>query len=326
MTERAAPTLGLIVPCFNEQDALPVTARRLREEIARLIERTKISPASAIYFVDDGSTDATWDVIARLAEDHAEVRGIRLSRNFGHQYAIYAGLMEAEGDALVSLDADLQDDIGVLEDMLDSFAEGRDIVYGIRDDRASDTAFKRRSALAHYWLLEKLGIETVRNHADYRLLSRRAVRFLSRYRETPLYLRGIVPLLGLPSSQVYYRRERRRAGLSKYRFSNMLGLSMHGLTSFSVVPLRLISAVGILVFAVSTMLGCWALWTALWGVETVPGWASTVIPIYLLGGLQLFFLGVVGEYVGRIYIESKKRPLYQVEQRCGAADNSDTAG
>ena len=316
MTEHPTPHLSLVVPCYNEEDALPLTAQRLREELDQLVAAGKASAESKIYFVDDGSRDLTWMSIQSLARQSPSIRGIKLSRNFGHQYALYAGLMEAEGDAIISLDADLQDDVSVLGEMVDAYIAGNDIVYGVREDRAKDSLFKRWSAAAHYWISEKLGVETVRNHADYRLLSRRAIDFLSGFQETQLYLRGMIPLLGLPSTQVLYRREERHAGLSKYGLRNMLSLSVRGITSFSVAPLRAISAIGVIVFIVSLGLGSWALWAALFLPDTVPGWASTVIPIYFLGGLQLFALGVVGEYVGKIYIETKKRPLYQVETRC----------
>lgn len=311
------PVLALVLPCYNEEQILPDTARRLQAELRRLIDAELISGKSRIYFIDDGSSDRTWALIEQLASDDGIFAGIKLARNYGHQYALYAGLMEADADALVSLDADLQDDIGVIEQMLASFRVGNEIVYGVRSDRESDTRFKRYTAKAHYGLLAKMGIETVQDHADFRLMSRRAVSFLSEYREANLYLRGIVPLLGLPSDKVYYSRGERLAGESKYPFTRMLSLSLQGLTSFSILPLRIISGLGLLVFFVALGMGFWALFAALFGPGTVPGWASTVIPIYLLGGLQLLAIGVAGEYIGKTFIEAKGRPLYQVEQRRG---------
>ena len=215
MSEAAVPSLALVVPCFNEERALPITVARLREELTRLENDGKASRNSAIYLVDDGSTDGTWDLIEKFAGEHTAVQGIKLSRNYGHQYALYAGLMEADGDALVSLDADLQDDVGVIAEMLSAYQQGNDIVYGVREDRSSDGAFKRWTALTHYWLSERMGIVTIHNHADFRLMSRRAVEFLRQYREANLYLRGIVPQLGLPSSRVHYRRDERVAGATK---------------------------------------------------------------------------------------------------------------
>lgn len=311
------PVLALVLPCYNEEQILPDTARRLQAELSRLIDAELVSGKSRIYFIDDGSSDRTWALIEQLASGDSIFAGIKLARNYGHQYALYAGLMEADADALVSLDADLQDDIGVIEQMLASYRAGNEIVYGVRNNRESDTRFKRYTAKAHYWLLAKMGIETVQNHADCRLMSRRAVSFLGEYREANLYLRGIVPLLGLPSDKVYYSRGERLAGESKYPFTRMLSLSLQGLTSFSILPLRIISGLGLLVFFVALVMGSWALFFALFGHDTVPGWASTVIPIYLLGGLQLLAIGVAGEYIGKTFIEAKGRPLYQVEQRRG---------
>jgi len=317
MEDEIKTVLGIVVPCFNEEQALPESAARLERELQRLIHDGQVSDRSRIYLVDDGSRDRTWQIIADLAESNPFFAGIKLARNFGHQHALYAGLMEADADAVVSLDADLQDDIAVIEQMLDSFHRGNEIVYGVRESRDSDTFFKRNTARLHYRLLSRMGVGTIPEHADFRLMSRRAVQFLSQYRETHLYLRGIVPLLGLPSDRVYYRRGKRNAGETKYSVVNMLGLSLRGLTSFSVVPLRIISGLGILVFFVSSMLGGWALFATFFGTGVVPGWASTVIPIYLLGGLQLLAIGVAGEYIGKTFIESKNRPLYQVETRCG---------
>ena len=320
MNPTDSPVLALIVPCYNEQQILPMSSRTLQDEMERLISCGLVSPQSHIYFVDDGSDDNTWKLINDLAAQNKLFAGIKLARNYGHQYAVYAGLMEAKADAYVSLDADLQDDIGAIEHMLESFSRGNEIVYGVRENRDSDTFFKRQSANLHYWLLSKMGIKTIPNHADFRLMSRRAVEFLGQYRESNLYLRGIVPLLGLRSDKVYYSRGERLAGDSKYPFSKMLGLSIQGLTSFSILPLRIISGLGVTVFLIALALGGRALYAAVWGVGTVPGWASTVIPIYLLGGLQLLAIGVAGEYVGKTFMQSKDRPRYLIEQRLGLDD------
>ena len=317
MNSTIKPVLALVVPCYNEVDVLPVTAQNLERELRRLMELDLVSTQSRIYFVDDGSRDQSWALIEKLTAGDVIFAGIKLARNYGHQYALYAGMMEVDADVLVTLDADLQDDIGAIEKMLASFSRGNDIVYGVRDNRESDTAFKRVTARVHYGLLSIMGVDSVQDHADFRLMSRRAVGFLAEYREANLYLRGIVPLLGLRSDQVYYRRGERLAGDSKYPLTKMLALSVSGLTSFSILPLRLISVVGLLVFFIALALGLWALYATLFGPGTVPGWASTVIPIYLLGGLQLLAIGVAGEYIGKIFIEAKNRPLYQVEERSG---------
>lgn len=306
--------LSLVVPCFNEEQVLPHTVAKLQAELRRLVDAGSVCPQSRIYLVDDGSTDATWELIQAFANTGLPIVGLKLTRNFGHQYALYAGLMEAEGDALISLDADLQDDISAIEDMLAAHSRGDDIVYAVREDRSQDTLFKRWTARAHYWLSAAMGIETVKNHADYRLLSRRAVEMLREYRETNLYLRGIIPQLGLPSSQVYFRREQRLAGQSKYNFVHMLSLSIRGLTSFSIAPLRLIAVLGFLIFAVSMGLVSWVLYAALFIDEVIPGWASTVLPMYLLGGFQLLAIGIAGEYIGKTYMEVKRRPLYHLEK------------
>lgn len=320
MTEGEAPVLGIVVPCYNEELVLPQTAADLRSQLLHLIDRNRVAAASRICFVDDGSTDCTWALIEDLAAGDEYIAGIKLSRNFGHQCALYAGLMEFDADVVVSLDADLQDDIAVIEQMLASHARGNEVVYGVRDNRDSDSWWKRATATLHYRLLAAMGIETVANHADFRLMSRRAVQFLGEYRESNLYLRGIIPLLGLRSDHVYYTRRERLAGETKYSFRRMCALSLRGMTSFSVLPLRVISALGLLVFVIAVVLGIWALVVTLAGVETVPGWASTVIPIYLLGGLQLLSIGIAGEYIGKIFTEAKKRPLYQVESRRGLPD------
>jgi glycosyltransferase involved in cell wall biosynthesis len=309
-----APRISFVVPCFNEEEVLPVTARTLGVEMAALMRDGLASSASRIVFVDDGSSDRTWDIIASLVESGGPYSGIRLTRNFGHQYALYAGLMLAPGEALVSLDADLQDDVSAVREMLRAFADGKDIVYGVRDDRTTDSVFKRWTASLHYGLSRRLGVETVPDHADFRLMSRRAVTLLAQYRESNLYLRGMVPLLGLPTGVVKFKREARARGQSKYSLGKMISLSLRGLTSFSIMPLRLIAVLGLIVFAVSMVMGGWAFVAAMSGLGVVPGWASTVIPVYILGGFQLLALGVAGEYIGKTYMEVKRRPLFLVQE------------
>lgn len=310
-------TLALIVPCYNEEDVLPETSRRLCALVERLVQASKISAQSRIVFVDDGSRDRTWNMIESYAAQGLPVIGLKLSRNRGHQNALLAGLFGAPGDAIVSLDADLQDDIDAVETMLDRYHEGYDVVFGVRCRRQTDTPFKRLSAQAFYRLMALLGAQTIHNHADYRLMSRRAVEALKQYGEANLYLRGIIPLIGFRSTSVEYVRAARFAGESKYPLRRMLSLALNAVTSFSVAPLRMISALGLLVSFGATLVSLWALWAALFTDHVVPGWASTVLPIYFLGGVQLLSLGVIGEYVGKLYLESKHRPRYFIEKTVG---------
>lgn len=306
-------TLGIVVPCYNEQEVLPETAPRLLDLLNRLQDAGLVSAESAVYFVDDGSRDATWQLIHGLAKQDARVHGVKLSRNRGHQNALLAGLSVAKGDALVTVDADLQDDIEVIGEMVRRFAQGCEIVYGVRVSRSSDTAFKRGTAQAYYRLLEAVGVDIVNNHADYRLMSRRAVRHLQEYSEVNLFLRGIIPLLGFPSAIVHYERLARFAGVSKYPLRRMLALAFDGITSFSVTPLRFIAALGMAVFLMSFGMVAWVLYGRLFMNTAIPGWASSVIPVYFLGGIQLLSIGVVGEYVAKIYMETKRRPRFSIE-------------
>jgi len=315
MTNKPAPVIGIVVPCFNEELILPETARQLQAKLNALAERGLSAAESKVWFVDDGSTDTTWKIIQDLVKAHACFKGIKLTRNHGHQYALYAGMMKAEGDALISMDADLQDDVNAIDPMVEKFHAGAEIVYGVRDDRHTDGRFKRWTAAIHYWIAARFGIDSIPNHADFRLMSAKAVQLLSQYRETNIYLRGIVPLLGLKTDRVYYARGARQAGETKYHLRAMIGLSTQGITSFSMAPLRMIALVGLLVFLASLGLSGWALWAKTTGNSTlIDGWASTVIPIYLLGGLQLLAIGIAGEYIGKAYMEVKNRPLYQVEE------------
>jgi glycosyltransferase involved in cell wall biosynthesis len=320
------PLLSIVVPCFNEEEVLPESAKRLDELFDRLIGDKQIHPESRIYFVDDGSRDRTWSLIRELNGVKKRFGGIKLSRNRGHQHALLAGLLSVPGDLVLSIDADLQDDLNVIEGMLKAFAGGADIVFGVRSDRSSDTYFKRVTAQAYYWLIKKLGIEIVYNHADFRLMSRRAIEALRQYEESNLFLRALIIQLGFRSAIVEYERSERFAGTSKYPLRKMLSLALQGITSFSTQPLRAITVLGFVVSTTSFLLGVWAFSSALISGETVPGWASTVIPIYIICGVQMLCLGIIGEYIGRIYIETKRRPRYHIEEALEVASDRAKAG
>ena len=312
--EARSTVLALVVPCYNEEQVLPHTAEKLLEIIGSLAEAGEISRASRLYFVDDGSVDRTWQIIGELVGRDSRVVGVKLTRNVGHQCALLAGLMAAKGDALVSIDADLQDDINVIEDMVREFHRGHQVVLGVRKRRETDTIFKRTMARAFYRLLKIFGVEIVKDHADFRLLGRAAVEALREFGEVNMFLRGLVPLLGFKSTSVYYDRRERFAGESKYPIGRMMALAVDGITSFSVVPLRVITLIGFAVFLVSALLGVWVFWARFFAEGVVPGWASTVLPIYFIGGVQLLCIGVLGEYAGKIYTEVKRRPRFIVER------------
>jgi glycosyltransferase involved in cell wall biosynthesis len=316
-TSRWLPNICIVVPCFNEEEVLPETVARLRALLAELESAQTISPQSSIVFIDDGSSDRTWELIARYAEQDPHVNGIKLSRNHGHQQALLAGLHNAPGDAVISVDADLQDDLGVIPEMIRKFVAGHDVVYGVRDDRTSDSFLKRWTAESYYHLLNKLGVKVVFNHADYRLLSRRALDSLRDFKEVNLFLRGIVPLLGYRSAIVPYTRHSRFAGQSKYPLSKMIALAINGVTAFSATPLRFITAVGLTVSLLSIAISLWALWLRLFTDDTVPGWTSIVVPLLILSGVQLLALGVIGEYVAKAYLETKRRPPYILDEMIG---------
>jgi glycosyltransferase involved in cell wall biosynthesis len=306
--------LSVVVPCYNEEEVLPVASRRLCALLDELQQKGKIEARSRIYFVDDGSRDRTWELIAKLAGENSAIRGIKLSRNRGHQNALLAGLFHAEGDAVITIDADLQDDETVIEQMVDRCREGFDIVYGVRDDRTSDTLFKRMTAQGYYRLMSAMGVDLVFNHADYRLMARVTIESLKDYGEVNLFLRGLIPELGFRTACVSYRRAERFAGESKYPLSKMLGLAIQGITSFSVIPLRAITVIGLAISLLSLSMGAWALAIKLFSSSALPGWASTVVPLYFLGGVQLFSLGVIGEYLAKVYMETKRRPRYIIEK------------
>ena len=307
--------LAVVVPCYNEEAVLPETTLRLGALLRRLIDAQRIDARSRIWFVDDGSRDRTWAMIREASVAPGSlVCGIKLSRNRGHQAALMAGLMTATGDALISVDADLQDDLEAIPRMLDAHRDGCDVVYGVRSSRDTDTRFKRLTAEGYYAVLHRLGVEVVFNHADYRLLSRRAIEALREFPESNVFLRGLIPQLGFRAAQVEYARGERFAGESKYPLGKMLSLAWQGVTSFSAAPLRAITTLGILVSLISLGLGCWALWARLFSDRAVPGWASIVIPLFLLSGVQLLSLGVIGEYVAKVFMETKRRPMYLIEQ------------
>lgn len=307
--------LSLVVPCYNEEAVLPEAISRLTRLLEHLVENNLVDAGSHVIFVDDGSRDRTWQIIQDASANSQAVQGIKLSRNRGHQNALLAGLLDAKGDVAISVDADLQDDLGAIEKMILAHRQGSDIVFGVRKSRDADTFFKRFTAEGYYRLLERFGVEVVFNHADYRLMSRRAIEALREFNEVNLFLRGIIPQLGFPSSIVYYDRAERFAGESKYPLGKMLALAWQGITSFSTVPLRMITALGFLISFASFGITLWALFIRLFSDQAVPGWTSTVVPIYLLGGIQLLCIGIIGEYLAKTYMETKRRPHFFIEDR-----------
>jgi glycosyltransferase involved in cell wall biosynthesis len=306
--------LNLVVPCYNEEAVLQESAARMLGLLDTLVAAGTIEPASCITFVDDGSKDRTWTLIEQAHGRDERVQGIKLSCNRGHQNALLAGLLCAQGDVLVSLDADLQDDLAAIPQMIEAHLAGADVVYGVRRRRDVDTRFKRWSAHGYYALLRRFGVDVVPDHADFRLLSRRALEGLRDFREVNLFLRGIIPLLGFRTATVAYDRLPRLAGESKYPLHKMIALALDGILAFSSAPLRWITALGLVVSVASMAFGLWAIAARLLNARTVPGWASIVVPIFFLGGLQLLALGIIGEYLARIYAETKQRPRFIIEK------------
>lgn len=308
-------TIWLVIPCYNEKEVLPETSKQLKGTMQDLMQKGKISTESKVAFVNDGSRDATWNVISQLHEEDSLFVGINLAHNRGHQNALFAGLMTAKeyADAAISLDADLQDDVGAIEQFIDKFLEGKDIVYGVRSTRETDTRFKRGTAHAFYKLMNAMGADTLEDHADYRLMSKRALEALSEYDEVNLFLRGIVPMIGYETDVVYYQRHERFAGESKYPLKKMLAFAVEGITSFSIKPIRLITGLGFLLFSISILLLIYFLVIWLLGY-TVAGWTTIVLSVWGIGGLQLLALGVIGEYIGKTYLEVKHRPRYRIER------------
>ena len=307
--------LTIVVPCYNEEEVLSETVARLSDKLSRLIRDGRCSEDSRILFVDDGSRDRTWELIAQYHQEYPAVCGLKLAHNRGHQNALLAGLMTAKewSDCTISMDADLQDDIEVLDQFLDEYNQGADVVYGVRKKRDKDTFFKRSTAQGFYKLMKLLGVEVVYNHADYRLMSRRVLDALSEYREVNIFLRGIVPSIGFRSAVVYYDRGDRFAGESKYPLKKMLSFALDGITSFSVKPLKIISNLGIVISVLSVLGLIYALVAKLTGVA-VAGWTAIIGSIWLLGGIQLLCLGIIGEYIGKIYLETKARPRFLIRE------------
>ena len=304
----------LVIPCYNEEAVLHETAKQLLAKMNSMFDRGMISRESKIMFVNDGSRDKTWEIIKELHESNPIYSGVKLSRNKGHQNALLAGLMTAKekADMAISLDADLQDDVDVIDKMVEKYYEGNDVVYGVRSSRDTDTFFKKFTAEGFYKIMQAMGVELVFNHADYRLMSRRAMEGLSEFREVNLFLRGIVPLIGYKSDIVTYERHERFAGESKYPLKKMLAFATDGITSFSIKPIRMITTCGILIFGVSLLMLIYFLVVHFMG-KTVHGWTSTIVSIWAIGGLQLLAIGIVGEYIGKIYLETKARPKYIIE-------------
>lgn len=314
--------LYLVIPCYNEEEVLRETSKRLLDKIYKMIENKQISKHSKIMFVNDGSKDSTWDIIEELHNSNSIFLGVNLSRNKGHQNALLAGLMVAKeyADMVISLDADLQDDINVIDKFVEEYYLESDIVYGVRNSRETDTFFKRTTALGFYKLMNKLGVNIIYNHADYRLMSKRALEGLSEFKEVNLFLRGIVPLIGYKYSVVEYERHERFAGESKYPLKKMLAFAIDGITSFSIKPIRLISTLGFFIFFLSLIALMYSLVVKFLG-KTEIGWTSLTISIWMLGGIQLLSLGVIGEYIGKIYNETKARPRYIIQDKL--IDNKD---
>ncbi len=315
MERKRKQILYLVIPCYNEQEVLHETARRLREKMESLMEREMISRESRIMFVNDGSRDRTWEIIRELHESDPIYQGVKLSRNRGHQNALLGGLMTAKeyADMVISMDADLQDDIDVVDRFVEKYYEGCEIVYGVRSARKTDTFFKRFTAEGFYKLINFMGGEVVFNHADYRLMSRRALDELAKYKEVNLFLRGIVPMIGFQTGIVTYERHERFAGESKYPLKKMLALAVDGITSLSIKPIRAIVLLGMLIFLCSIAMLVYSLVQHFLGNTSI-GWTSLIVSIWAIGGLQLLAIGVIGEYIGKIYLETKARPKYIIEE------------
>lgn len=315
--------LYMVIPCYNEQEVLPETSKRLKEKLSTLVKAGKIDPESRIIFVNDGSKDRTWEIIRRLHEEAPVFGGVNLSRNRGHQNALLAGLMTVKdhADMAISMDADLQDDINAIDEMVEKYLNGTDIVYGVRSSRAKDTFFKKATAEGFYKLMNTMGVNTVFNHADYRLMSKRALDGLAEFREVNLFLRGIVPMIGYSTDVVYYERGERFAGESKYPLGKMLSFAIEGITSLSTKPIRMITFLGFFIFLVSIGILIYSLVRHFMGA-TIVGWTTLMVSVWAIGGLILLSLGVVGEYIGKIYLETKARPRFLIEEFLNDTENA----
>lgn len=315
--------LYMVIPCYNEQEVLPETSKRLKKKLSTLVKAGKIDPESRIIFVNDGSKDRTWEIIRRLHEEDPVFGGVNLSRNRGHQNALLAGLMTVKdhADMAISMDADLQDDINAIDEMVEKYLNGIDIVYGVRSSRAKDTFFKKATAEGFYKLMNTMGVNTVFNHADYRLMSKRALEGLAEFREVNLFLRGIVPMIGFSTDVVYYERGERFAGESKYPLGKMLSFAIEGITSLSTKPIRMITFLGFFIFLVSIGILIYSLVRHFMGA-TIVGWTTLMVSVWAIGGLILLSLGVVGEYIGKIYLETKARPRFLIEEFLNDTENA----
>jgi polyisoprenyl-phosphate glycosyltransferase len=313
--------LGIIVPCYNEEEILSYSAEKLEDYVSSLIQNGLVHKSSFICFVDDGSRDKTWSIIDTLVQKSEIFKGIKLSTNFGHQNALIAGMFseKTNADCLITIDADLQDDIAVIEEMIKHYKQGSKVVYGVRDNRDSDTFFKKFTAQSFYRLMSAMKVKTVYNHADYRLMDSQVIEYLERYEEVSLFLRGIVPLIGFKTSSVYYKRNIRIVGETKYPFRKMLGFAWGGITSFSTTPLRVIFFIGIFMFLASVAIGLWVIISIIYG-KTIQGWASSLLLNLTFSGINMICLGIMGEYIGKIYQEVKRRPRFIIETKISNGD------
>lgn len=311
-------TLAIVSPCFNEEAVLPESSKRITDVLGSLIQKGKVAEGSFVLYVNDGSTDRTWQIIRQLATGNSLIKGISLGANSGHQNAIMAGMMTAKdfSDAVITIDADLQDDLNAIEEMVDAYAEGYDVVYGVKTSRKADPVMKRLTAAAFYKLQQNMGMKTVYNHADFRLMSKRAIDQLACYEERNLYLRGIIPALGFPSTTVKDEIKPREAGESKYTFSKMLSLALDGITSFSIRPIYWILYLGLAYMVVSVFIGLYVAWSIIFG-EVERGWSSLILSIWIVGGSILIALGIIGLYVGKTFMETKRRPRYNITDSIG---------
>ncbi|MEV2696016.1 glycosyltransferase family 2 protein [Paenibacillus larvae] len=317
------PTLCIVVPCYNEEEVLNETIKRLNGVLNDLEREGLVSSDSHVLFVDDGSKDRTWPIIEEANLQAPHLHGLKLAKNVGHQNALFAGLMTAKekADCVISIDADLQDDLNVIRDFVLRFRDGYDIVYGVRQSRETDTWFKRNTALGFYRFMSWMGVKIVYNHADFRLMSKRALDHLEKFKEVNLFLRGLVPMIGFKSTEVYYDRHERFAGESKYPLKKMLAFAFDGITSLSVTPIRFVTVLGFILFLVSLIAGGFTIGQKLLG-NTVSGWASLMVSVWFIGGMQLVALGLIGEYIGKIYKEVKRRPLYNIEKHLTAQESA----
>lgn len=316
MKEILKPIIGIICPCYNEEEVLNDTTTQLSSLINDLVEKEIISNKSFVAFIDDGSTDNTWTIIEEQATKNDTIKGLKLVGNVGHQNALLAGLLtfNVDADALISIDVDLQDDINIIVQMIEKYKSGIDVVYGVRRERTTDSFFKRNTALLFYFLMKKMKSNVIPNHADFRLCSNRVIKTLFGFNEVNLFLRGIIPLMGFKKEIIYYDRLERFAGKSKYPLRKMLSFAWNGITSFSTFPLKLVTAIGFIIFFICLIMSGYAFYAIHTG-DTVPGWLSTVLPMYFLGGIQLFSIGIMGEYLGKVYAEVKQRPRYIIDKK-----------